>query len=401
MPRNSSGNLVAQVAEALGPDGVWQALRPFIPSLPQPRNDRVEVRALCPSHNDHRPSWCWNLARGIATCHVCGEGNVSFVSFIARQTNQRPVTVLDGFCRQLGLPRPRKRILTLQDYATAKAVPAEFLAAEFQMSDDEDGLYIPYLDSSGRLLAQRRRRYLAVRPKWAQKGVVAKGMVYGLHGLGWISPTGRVLIVEGESDLHTAWFHNLPALATPGANVGHEAMAKAVRAAEAHTAYVIPDSDLSGRTMLAKMERAFSRIGWVGELLAARLPAKDLSDLHLECGQEFDQAFNASLFRAEPVSTVLARFDTEAAVEDVKMTKTMRAVLPSRTLNPADKVIVLTVADQVGCDPSRPMPVSRSKLARLAGMPRRTLYDRLPGIVAAGLLRDENGRLYLGQDAVR
>jgi hypothetical protein len=98
---------------------------------------------------------------------------------------------------------------------------------------------------------------------------------------------------------------------------------------------------------------------------------------------------------------VLARFKTEAAVEDVKMTRTMRAVLPSRTLNPADKVIVLTVADQVGCDPSRPMPVSKSKLARLAGIPRRTLYDRLPGIVAAGLLRDENGRLYLGRGAVR
>ena len=83
------------------------------------------------------------------------------------------------------------------------------------------------------------------------------------------------------------------------------------------------------------------------------------------------------------------------------MMELLRSVLPNRKLNPADKVIVMVVADRVGCDPSRPLTVPKNQLARLAGMPRRTLYDRLPGIVRTGLLRDVDGTLYLGREAVR
>ena len=71
----SSVPLVQQVAEKLGPDGVWQELHRFVPTLQPMRNGSLEVRAVCPYHDDHRPSWCWNLAKGVATCHVCGKAN--------------------------------------------------------------------------------------------------------------------------------------------------------------------------------------------------------------------------------------------------------------------------------------------------------------------------------------
>ena len=93
--------------------------------------------------------------------------------------------------------------------------------------------------------------------------------------------------------------------------------------------------------MLSKTERALRRAGWAGKLLAVRLPAKDLSDLHVDNPVGFGAAFNACLIHAEPVPDVLARFDANTAKEDVKMMELLRSVLPNRKLNPADKVIVM------------------------------------------------------------
>ncbi len=206
-PRNmsygTSNNLVEQVAAALGPDGVWEELHPFIPSLQRPRNGSAEVRALCPGHNDHRPSWCWNLERGLACCHVCGEGNMSFIRLIAQRTGRRPVMVLDEYCRRLKLPRPRGRTLTVEDYAAAKCLPVSFLIDRFQVSDGRDGLRLPYLDGDGRVLEERVRKSMSAKLRWSRQGVVAKRMVYGRYGIRWIGATGYVLVVEGESDAHS------------------------------------------------------------------------------------------------------------------------------------------------------------------------------------------------------
>ena len=400
LQHSSSGNLVEQVAERLGPDGMWQDLKPYIPSLEPPRNGKVEVRALCPFHDDSRPSWCWNLARGIATCHVCGEGDVSFVKFIAQQRGCTPVAVLDEYCKRFGLPRPRSRILTLADYATAKGLPADFLADRFDLSDSEAGLRMPYIGADGALLTERIRKHLSTKPRWAP-GVRARRHVYGLHGLPWIGPTGYILVVEGESDLQTAWFHDLPALATLGATVGHQAMADVVNGADAHTVYVVPDSDQGGRTMLTKMDRALRLAGWTGTVLAVRLPTKDLSDLHTHPDADFDAAFNACLTGAEPLAEALTRLELQVAAEDDKMTKLMRTILPKRELSGTEKTIVLAVAIQVEGDLTRPVPVTKKKLAKLAGVRRRTFYNRLPHIVEAGFLRDDGNGLYPGVGLVQ
>ena len=47
-------------------------------------------------------------------------------------------------------------------------------------------------------------------------GKGSKTILYGLHKLEEAHDAGYVLLVEGESDCHTAWYGGLPAVGVPG-----------------------------------------------------------------------------------------------------------------------------------------------------------------------------------------
>lgn len=399
MAGNQNHNLTQRVAEALGPQGVWAELHPHVPSLEQPHNGKVEVRALCAFHEDRHPSWCWNLAKGIAMCHVCDQGT-SFVRYIATATNRAPVDVLDDYCKRLGLPRPRKRTLTLMDYAAAKRLPLDFLQERFALEDGLDGLRIPYLSNGGEILAVRRRRRLCERPRWVGRGTPARKMVYGAHGADWLGMTGYGFAVEGESDLHTAWFHDLPALATPGASVGHKALAEVVADLSLHTLYALPDADHAGKQWLFHLDAAFKMAGWSGKLFVVRLPTKDLSDLHCKSPETFPKAVWACLNQALPAAEVLLGYENQQAMEDKTMIRLFDRIMATPGANPTDRIIALMAARQVAPDPSQPLTISKSKLAKLARIERKTLYNRLPELKRLGLLESNDGLLRLGRSLV-
>lgn len=395
----SGDNLVSGIAACLGPEGVYSALLPYVPSLQRPKNGSLEVKALCPDHDDTTPSWNWNLQKGCAHCFVCGKG-VSFVGVIAQHTGRRPVDVLDGFCRQFGLPRPRSRILTLDDYAHAKQLPAEFLAERFGLRDSPEGLRLPYFDHSRNVLAERTRRRLGERPHW-EKGTKASGLLYGLHGLRWIGPTGHIFAFEGESDLQTAWRHDLPALATPGATLGHKALAANVVAVSAHTVYGVPDRDKAGQQWLKRLHDALRCAGFGGKCLALALPTKDLSDLHLEAAGRFDDAFSAVLGDAKPMGERLREYVIQAdAAASTFMGIADRILKTGLGTKGNDKVIMLAVARDVSAAPGSPISLPKNKLARRAGLPRRTFFGRLPGLLEAGLLVEVGDGLALGPTLV-
>lgn len=46
--------------------------------------------------------------------------------------------------------------------------------------------------------------------------------LYGLQKLDLIRKSGRVILVEGESDCWTLWLHDLPSLGLPGASTWRE-----------------------------------------------------------------------------------------------------------------------------------------------------------------------------------
>src|SRR4030095_16368467 len=50
----------------------------------------------------------------------------------------------------------------------------------------------------------------------------SKPFLYGLDRLQAGTDAGHVVLVEGESDAHTLWFHGIPALGLPGAGTWRE-----------------------------------------------------------------------------------------------------------------------------------------------------------------------------------
>ena len=79
---------------------------------------------------------------------------------------------------------------------------------------------IPYFDIDGNEVAVRYRGALNktkdVDDRFRWKGG-AKTCLYGLWRLEDAREAGHVTIVEGESDCHTLWHHDTPAVGLPGA----------------------------------------------------------------------------------------------------------------------------------------------------------------------------------------
>src|SRR5215203_126123 len=110
---------------------------------------------------------------------------------------------------------------TLENYAAYVRLPVAFLK-ELGLKEyrhlGEPAVSMPYLDESGEnVLLTRSRVSLTSKPKVkTRKG--DRHRPYGLWRLAAAREAGYVLLVEGESDCHTAWYHGVPALGIPGAN---------------------------------------------------------------------------------------------------------------------------------------------------------------------------------------
>jgi hypothetical protein len=111
--------------------------------------------------------------------------------------------------------------VNLDTLAKTKKIPADYLKglgiADFRCNG-LPAVKIPYYGENGAEISMRFR--LAItgdnRFKW-RKGDHA--LPYGLNRLAVNHKAGWVLIVEGESDCWTCWFHNIPAIGAPGKGI--------------------------------------------------------------------------------------------------------------------------------------------------------------------------------------
>jgi hypothetical protein len=207
--------------------------------------------------------------------------------------------------RQTSVPPddPRALGLTLERYATAKMLPIEFLKtcglSEFTY-DHKPVVRIPYFGVGGEELAVRFRIGLdGDRFRWKSG---TKPCLYGLHRLSHAQKERIVVLVEGESDCHTLWFHGIPALGIPGAaNWREERDARYLDGIE--TIYVVLEPDRGGDAVRQWLSR--STIRHRAKLVS--LPAKDPSALHLEGPGEFSRRWQVACLGAMPWTAVEAK----------------------------------------------------------------------------------------------
>jgi hypothetical protein len=109
---------------------------------------------------------------------------------------------------------------TLKEYSEEKKLPIDFLRGLGLREVtylDKSAVRIPYPDEEGQEVTVRFRVSIdgAEKFRWRSGD---KPLPYGLKLLGEARRVGYVVLVEGESDCHTLWYHEIPALGIPGAS---------------------------------------------------------------------------------------------------------------------------------------------------------------------------------------
>lgn len=194
---------------------------------------------------------------------------------------------------------------SLEDYSEAKAIPIPFLESLgiTQISYlSKTAIRIPYFDASGDEKAIRFRTSLKKtdgkdnRFRW-KKG--SKPVLYGLWKLNDARDKGYVVIVEGESDAHTLWFHDIPAIGLPGAGTWKEEWAENLTGIS--KVFVVIEPDSGGEAV--KKWLACSKIKDRCFLMSIK-GYKDPSELHCEREADFGHQMQESINEAVPFNAV-------------------------------------------------------------------------------------------------
>lgn len=194
---------------------------------------------------------------------------------------------------------------TLAAYADAKRLPEAFLRS-LGLTDiryrDEPAVRIPYRDRSGAEVAVRIRRYLEKAAGHDQRFAWRRGDRPQLYGLDRLCAPECVVLVEGESDCHTLWYHDIAALGLPGAGTWNEARDSGHLDGVAKV-YVVVEPDRGGEAVKKWIAR--SRVRDRAHLVNLA-PFKDASDLHCADPDGFRARFSTALAHATSVAQLLA-----------------------------------------------------------------------------------------------
>src|SRR5215207_7571973 len=199
---------------------------------------------------------------------------------------------------------------TLEDYSEEKQLPEEFLRG-LGLRDvtylDKSAVRIPYPDKEGQEVAVRLRVSLdgAEKFKWRSGD---KPGPYGFRLLEETHRAGYVVLVEGESDCHTLWFYEIPALGIPGASNWRDEWATFLDGIE--KVYAVIEPDQGGDTLREKLTGCEAIRGRLYLLELGE--HKDPSVLHLADPDVFGERFEAALEDAEPWIEI-ERAEAEAA----------------------------------------------------------------------------------------
>jgi len=150
--------------------------------------------------------------------------------------------------------------LTLEQYSLAKGLPVDYLEgiglSTFYYSG-KPFTRIPYFDCDGNECAVRLRLALEGENRFRWKRGT-KPALYGLWLLNRAHEADYVILVEGESDCHTLWFHDFPALGIPGAHSWKEEWAEFLE--DIPIIYVAIEPDKGGEAVMGWLTQSSIRL---------------------------------------------------------------------------------------------------------------------------------------------
>ncbi len=273
---------------------------------------------ICPAHKDKTQSLSINQDgdRFLLHCHAgCSLEDVLTAAglqksdlFLNGQKDQ------DRPARPRPRPRKEKGPLTVAAIAKAKQLPADFLQG-LGVKDQGKGIMIPYKLQDGAQAARSRLR-TADGFTWT-KGDGAP-VPYGLDRLqAMAAQDNYLIIVEGETDSWTLWYHDRPALGIPGANMTGKLEAEHVRDFE--QVYIWQENDKAGASFVKGIAARLKELIYPGDVFIIRGQdgEKDPSDLLVKYGPAaFNAALEEAIEHAEPAAQVVAQLAERLTMSD-------------------------------------------------------------------------------------
>jgi hypothetical protein len=245
--------------------------------------------ARCPAHNDRNPSLSVGEAedgRVLLNCHAgCTETQV-VAALGLKMSDLFPPTNGNG----------HKAGLTLEDLAAAKRLTLAFLRG-LGWKNNGNGILIPYRLPNGSPAPRSKKRWGRKATDgscwWPKEG--PEPIAYGVDRLGEARDAGYLIFVEGETDTVTLWYHGLPGLGLPGADMACKIEPEYLKGIP--RVYVVREPDRGGDTLIPAVAARLRAIGWTGEAFEVRLPdgIKDTNELHIADPGGFKSAFQAAL----------------------------------------------------------------------------------------------------------
>ena len=202
---------------------------------------------------------------------------------------------------------------TLEAYARAKALPIDFLQEELGLKtvpnpyeSARQALSIPYRTIEGAVHRCRLRNGLYKSNDGPDRRMLWDRQPAGhgtcLYGLDLLPVSGEhIILVEGESDAQTLWFHKYPALGLPGA--GNYKPDRDDPLLSGREIIAVMEKDEGGKTLLRKLSASIHR----ARIRIAVLDCyEDISDMHVACPELFHDRLDKALLRAVPIDRLLA-----------------------------------------------------------------------------------------------
>lgn len=251
----------------------------------------------CPFHDDAHASMWFNTENGCWKCEACGEsGNAQvFLEKIEGIDSKEAYSRLLKLAGEYNEPEKKKtEKFTIESYCQLKNLPVEFIAS-LGVKNSGKGIAVPYMDESGQVVCTRYR-YANKMFSWKRGSHVN---LYGLWMMNRIRELGYVILVEGESDSHTLWFHKIPALGVPGASTFQPGWVDYLKGLKI---YIHKEPDLGGDTFLRKVCEGLFEKEFEGNVYQISIPGyKDPSELHIHEGEAFDERWKVVIESAQPV----------------------------------------------------------------------------------------------------
>src|SRR6266516_3677014 len=227
--------------------------------------------ACCPAHFDGEPS----LSIGLGD-----EGHILLKCFAGCSLDNiveaMGLTVADLFPDAPSSTDSRTRhtsrnSLTLVELAQDKMLPWQYLFNLGVMENTGGVLQILYHLPDGTPAPRHRLRSALVARKGSRWSTGEGEIVaYGLERLEDARKASYLVIVEGESDCWTLWYHKFPALGLPGAEMANKLEQAYLAGIE--RVYIIREPDEAGTKFVKSIEQRLEAVKWAGKSYVVTLP---------------------------------------------------------------------------------------------------------------------------------